>query len=277
MKNLGFGIRFLVAAVFIALCGFLLFLGYQSYQREARPEPDLAQSGGRNGVGQTLVEELDQALEKPQAQPGRYRIIEDKNLFSPQREAWKDETVVEAAPEEVPLEAKPQRKDVKLYGLFAMKDKKFAIVGLPRIPLRNKRHVMNEGETVANNDPDRFLSYTLLSIREDSVLMKDQAGERFLIRLETSDAPSAVAAAQASPAAPGDNPTSIIVTSSAKADSAGGGEQTTETKPSGGRKSAYGGKPSPSMMSEERRDQLVRQGTLVKVRTPMGFMYKYAE
>jgi len=272
MKTIRFGTRFFTAALFLVFSFVILFLSFRIYERESIFIP-IAPKNNESEPYLLLAQELEQAMEQSQVQPSRYRVISDRNLFTPERKAWSEPEPEPEEPQE--LIAKVKRTDVQLYGIFRMKDKKYAILGLPLLKAAYPKFTVLEGETVVSENQDtsseqkndEISSYTLMSILDDHVVMKDNTGEKFEVFYEPKNNVTPVSTAAASTS-------SIVVTS--QASSSENSQSGSQVKPiSGAVTKKEGAQVDPGLIPKQKREQMIRDGSLIKVKTPFGDMYKY--
>ena len=270
MKTLRFGTRFVVATLLLGLAGGVLFWAVQAYQRESRT--DLTAQGARKETPSNprLAQELEQAMGQPKVQPSRYRVIEDRNLFTPERKMWSPPEPEKKDDEKTEI-VEAQRTDVQLFGTFRMNDTRYAILGLPLLRRAYPRYTVAEGETLTSEDAENSpepVSYTLVAIEDDHILVRDYAGKTFKVSHENKrNGPSFSTAAASSP--------SVVVTSQA-APPASAARSTPQTNTGPGVVTTEkGDRAKPGLVSKEKREQMVRDGSMVKVKTPFGTMYKY--
>ncbi len=270
-----------LAFLFLFLGLVILFFDRQTYRHYAGAEikgehKELPAKAGT--AVQATIKELRSKLEKSRIGAQRYAVAADKNLFSPERKAWRP-PAPKPKPEagqskEAPPVAAPTRRDVVLYGTYIAGKQKKAILYFKRF---RKGHLrLAEGEEARDGD-ERAASrpgspvYKVLKVEARSVVLQDARGREFTIGLYDNKKR---------------RPAKTVNKANIKVEKAVVPKPgAIKTGKSGGRPGTVAGKSTSGSepvltardirkLSREDKEALVAKGVLKKLSTPFGPVYK---
>lgn len=164
------GPHLFLTLVLIILGGVMLGLSVRGYKDYSQRDIE-AQDISSNASMQVTPLELQAMFELTrEAADGEYEIVAQKNLFSPEREAWKpppreEEEVVDTRPARAP---RVNPRDFKLYGITSFREEKKALVYYQQSSETNRHSLLREGES-ASFGQDENQTYQVVSIDQESV------------------------------------------------------------------------------------------------------------
>lgn len=174
-----------VFTLFALLAVVNLLLSFGIYQR-TRDSVVTDVRGNSNQSESTrsdiAVSDLKTLLGQSPLRRNSYQLIGDKNLFSPERTAWQSPVVDKAEAGDVVV-SPVSRSDVALYGIFKLGEKKGALLEFTSLKKDQRKKTMFPGDTVSSPGDRKKRSYTLLSVKPASVVIKDQNGVVFNVDL----------------------------------------------------------------------------------------------
>ncbi|MCK5916429.1 MAG: hypothetical protein KAG92_09845, partial [Deltaproteobacteria bacterium] len=145
-----------LSLLFLVLAMVALFFDRQTYKHYSGAEIIASQKHpvAAGTSVQTTIKELAAKLNKPRVEASRYAVAADKNLFSPNRQAWQA-PVAKAAPVEEGEDPKapaaaPTRRDVILYGTYISGKTKKAMLSFKRF--RKGQMLVAEGEEAKDEE-----------------------------------------------------------------------------------------------------------------------------
>lgn len=186
---------FLPLAVFV-LGVFLLSTAWGVYTQKAnRPLPDAHVQPGSKEV--PSVRELRSMLsESPAEKDENLDMIAEKNLFTPQREAWqpppKEDPDQDGQGQENGRSSNEaagrvreiHRSKIRLYGTAMTDSGKNALMYMDPFQTDNKHFVAHEGDVLRDaGQRGKWLFFRVISIRRNSVALEDPGGETFDVGL----------------------------------------------------------------------------------------------
>jgi len=270
-----------LAFLFLFLGLVILFFDRQTYRHYAEAEikevhKELPTKAGT--AVQATIKELRSKLEKTRIGAQRYDVAANKNLFSPERKAWRP-PAPKPKPEpnqskEAPPVVAPTRRDVVLYGTYIAGKQKKAILYFKRF--RKGRLRLAEGDEARDGDEKAASRpgspvYKVLKVEAKSVVLQDARGREFTIGLYDNKKRRPVKTA---------NKPSIQVEKVAVS------KPVVAAKPkvsNSGNIVNNAGKSGPKLtardirkLSMEEKNTLVSKGVLKKIETPFGPIYKKA-
>ncbi|MBN2705123.1 MAG: hypothetical protein JXR89_01630 [Deltaproteobacteria bacterium] len=257
--------------IFLLLGLLVLVFDRATYKRYSSGEFDFTARDGALGAAtavQTTLKELASKLDKVKVAPAGYEVVGDKNLFAPERQAWQppapapaDVKPGDAVPVPVPA---PERRDVILYGTYLAGANRKALLDFKRF--RDGKRLLAEGREARDEESGRSPApaYTLLKVEARKVVLKDERGAEFEVglydnkqRRPLTTANQANIQVEAAEVAP------VAVSATGGAVSGGGAAAKPVLSAGDIRK-----------LSIEEKDNLVKQGELIKHSTPFGPVYK---
>jgi len=269
MKAKRYGYRELVTALLLLLVAVSLFFAWRAFRQESSQHEAELRAQGEEG-GALVVDELAASLALPKAVDGRYQIIEEKNLFSPERKAWQ-------APPAAPAGTEPEQKimppsslakgEIVYYGSYTKGDLKYAILGFKKLRIQRGKVILAEGET-AKDEQGAALWYTLRKVTPLAAVLENNQGQIYTVGLfdhesrnpkQTKNTTEIKVAASEPPKAVA----TVVETAAAKEDAK---KKEAEANP-------YTTS-SLAKMPEGEKEALVQAGKLKKVNTPMGVIYQ---
>lgn len=262
MKSGFFSLRYMVTLVLIMISVGLLYWSWKTYDLEIEvPINGTRQINSTKHLNE--LKELSAMMNKPRGSKTGHEVIAEKNLFSKDRSEWQ-----QPAAQQVQNQAgQIMRHDVILYGIFKSGDREMAILGLPRISSGSKKFILAAGENVKSPPDKPPFSYTLVSIKDKAVTVKDQAGAIFSVGLyDHKRTPSS----RRPPAHLSKSGTKVVTTKVQGSAAPAGGI----VRPGGPAPSAAKAEKSISSMSKREKEALVKKGQLKKVSTPFGTLYR---
>ena len=245
----------LLVVLFLGV-GFNAVLAIRAYQQHRQ----LNGSGfdrveqGQDAPG-TLVKDLNALLDQPALRRTVYEGIENRNLFSQDRTAWKPPVEESGELEETFSEAR--RTDVVLYGTFVSQGRLGALVEFPHLEEKLQHQRMFDGDTVVST-AKKNKSYTIVRVKEDSIIVKDQSAVVFRIELYENKKKNRRSAAVAK--------TSITVEK-------GDGKDVGSAVVAGKSRAEAAAEVVHQRQAQARQDEMVKSGELRKVNTPFGTAY----
>ena len=261
MNSRFFSLRYVVTLILIMISVGLIYWSWKTYDQEIEvPINGTRQINSTKHLNE--IKELSAILNKPRGARSGHDVIADKNLFSQEREEWVNPVTEQQA--EHP--SKVKRTDVVLYGIYRSGGESIAILGLPRIAENNKKFLLTAGDK-ADSQPGRPpFSYTLVSIEEEGVTVRDHNGAVFSVGLyDHQRSPSLPRAA----IPPGGSGVKVVTTKPSPNANKGGGV----VRPDSG-KTPNGITKPVNAMSKAEKEAMVKQGKLKKVSTPFGTLYR---
>jgi hypothetical protein len=112
-----------------------------------------------------------------------FEVVAQKNLFSPDREAWEPPPLRDGQEQTAPVRSRRvSAGDFRLYGITFFKDEKMALIYDQRLPENSRNRLVLEGETVYHELDGGGEAYRVVSIGADSVTL-EAAGDLFEIWL----------------------------------------------------------------------------------------------
>jgi hypothetical protein len=183
---------FSIALLFLAslALGAVTIVTYVRESGREMRDPLQTESEARETV---TAKELQALFQGTKAQGSRYAVISDRNLFSPEREAWEP-----PPPPKDPVEEKEPPKpaepvnpnDVHLHGTSIVDNAAgLAVLDFNRFLSPNKRRVVEEGEVVRDDGArgENFY-YRIKSIEPTKVVIEDPQQRSFDVELFASRA-----------------------------------------------------------------------------------------
>ncbi|MBN2333123.1 MAG: hypothetical protein JXO49_03335 [Deltaproteobacteria bacterium] len=190
MKNITY--RHAISLFFLLLGSLVLLAGRQLYRRAVTPV-FYQQSGQLSAEEEPdaprLIKELRTLLVKNPLASDMYQVVAEKNLFAANREAWAPPTAFAADGDDGEEREADDgdgegRRDVILYGTMIANDTKKALLEFKRFRRDKPKRLVSEGETVASELGQRKYLYTLVEVKQTSVVVKEGlGGETFTIPL----------------------------------------------------------------------------------------------
>ena len=166
------GPHFFLTLIFILLGVLMLILsvrGYKDYSQRDIEADDLAYNDSPRVTFQELEMMFGLSLDSAGTD---YQVVAQKNLFSPEREAWqapeRQEEEVDTRPARSPR-VNPQ--DFKLYGITRFQDERKALVYYQHSSQDNKHSLLREGES-AQFGTDDHEAFQVEKIDQESVSIK---------------------------------------------------------------------------------------------------------
>lgn len=161
-------------ALFFAVLGMMaLGLNYRSYKQFS--QKDISSYNAGNGQEQAVtMQELRPLMETSgESSAGDYEIIVEKNLFSPERKAWKPaEGSQEETAEPVSAAQRVNAREFRLYGVTLTDQEKMALVYYQRLPENSRQRVVSEGEAVYSDREGGDQIFRVVSIEPESVTIE---------------------------------------------------------------------------------------------------------
>ncbi len=269
----GIGFREGAVVLMLLFAVAVLFLSWRAYKQEAEILT-VSQGREKKSTSAVVLEELESLLARPKSAAARYHIIAERNLFSPKRRAWAPPP---AAPEtknekpETPKPPPPTEDELIYFGSFITGETQYAIVGAPRIRSANDEYVVTVGDVIV--DPKRKTrSYTILEITREMIVVKDHNNYTFMIGLLDHDRKGQVATKNS------ENVT-ISKTENPNTQNVLVSVGTKENENSSNKESQNAAKlpKDYDTLPDSKKEQLVEQGLLKKMKTPFGTVYKPAK
>jgi len=171
--------------IFVALLVVVLncAVAYNLYQRGAQLPPAVSTVAvGAAAERPAVSGELSVLLAPHKVASGQYKIIEEKNLFSAQRQAWQPEKPVSSAAVP-PTGGAPKRGDVVLDATFDVAGRKGAILRFLRFSKQLQRQRLYQGQEAVDTTRGKNIRYSLLKVEKDLVRVRDQYGKVFDVGL----------------------------------------------------------------------------------------------
>ncbi len=113
-----------------------------------------------------------------------FDVIVDKNLFSPDREAWKAPLTVDD-PQDTPPTATRSRirpQEVQLHGVINSQGQKMALINHQKLPEQSRSRLVSEGETVYLNRKGDDEKFEIIAIERESITVS-AGGDTFQVGL----------------------------------------------------------------------------------------------
>lgn len=265
MKKFNYGIRHYIAAGLLVLAGVAVAFSWQEFSQES--QVSLSTPSPAEPKQAALIEkEVASRLARSKAVGARYRIIEEKNLFSEDREPWRKPPPPPKKPEKKkpkpppPPPPPPPPGTVIYYGSFVSEGERYAIVRFPKMPsgeYARKELVMKEGETAWEiKRPEGGQYYTLVSVTRRYLEVRDNKGRQYRVGLFDHNRPQVAST----------TPNKVSITTTAAKD------KPAASTSSGG--SASKAPDSSNALSKDDKEKLVEQGLMKKIITPFGPVYR---
>lgn len=263
---------FVVGALFV-LGGLILALAGRAYlvQSQARIVHDPVE---QREDAELALRELETLFEPQTAAGQRYAAIAERNLFTPDRRAWvPPPQESDPAPEPAPVEAPPPPpglRNVRLYGTQITSEGGAALLYFGSFSSKNKHRLVREGE-MARDEGDRQV-FQVVRVSRDSVTLSDSHDREFEVGLfdhqrvvaESPSAPVAQPSVQVGGGtAPAPDPVQTVEDPPAAA-----AEQAAPEAPPRAQMLPFGQQP------DEEMERLVEQGTMRRINTPFGTIYR---
>lgn len=173
----------LFMGLIVVLTGVNLFVAMDIYRGNSEPEVLPCLSGAECAAPSSGVNVNDIRTLLTQNLPRRatYQIIATKNLFSAKRAAW-HAPVAETVRSRT-VSAQARRTNVVLFGTFSREGKMGAMLEFSNLKPGQNRKTLYPGETITLNAGRKKASYTLVSVDQTSVAIKDQSGAVYRLDL----------------------------------------------------------------------------------------------
>ncbi len=199
MKKLGLRQILIAAAVLIVLVNGAV--AYRLYHRAAQVPPSAAATAVATAPAEksAVSRDLTVLLAPHKAVPTQYKVIEDKNLFSPQRIAWHPPKPTIPAPGKANGTVAPKRGDVVLDATFTVGSRHGAMLRFLRFSKQLQYQRLYQGQEAADTTRSKNIRYTLLKVEKDRVRIKDQYGKEFDVSLYDNKNHTAATTAAATP------------------------------------------------------------------------------
>ncbi len=184
------------------MCIFLFFLGLglvmlavsvRGYKEYSQRDIRALEHQGRS-ANQVSIQDLRAMFEYHGSSGADYRIISQKNLFSPDRQAWEPPPDKGEAKETVARGPKVDSGSFRLYGVTTTQNKKMALIYCQMLAGGNKHRLAGEGEKIHDPD-DGSVIYEVLHIDQESVTLQS-GSEIFEVSLYGHDRQIAETAGQ---------------------------------------------------------------------------------
>ncbi|WP_321531242.1 hypothetical protein [uncultured Desulfuromonas sp.] len=254
MKKLS--LRTVVLVVLLLGVVLNVALALRVYQRNRHIDSSTtSRSQQSSEASGSLVKDLNALLSPPTFRHTVYEGIENRNLFSQTRTAWKPPIDEDEEPEET--FSKARRTDVVLYGTYLSQGRLRALVEFPHLEEKLRRQRLFAGEQVTSNAKKKK-SYTIVSVKDDSITVKDQNAVVFRVGLYDAKKKPHRSAAVAK--------TSITVE---KDDRNEGGSSVVAGKS----RAESAAEVVHQRQAKARQEQMIKSGELRKVTTPFGTAY----
>jgi len=258
--------------LFLLATAALAYASWQSYHHGVN-QPLPTANGQQEDPAILLPEELRALFADVPPPVSQFSDVADKNLFSPDRKAWTPPPPApkpkkEAKPEEpAPPPPPPGDPRVRLYGTTITPDTQTALLFFERFSSKQKHRIVQVGDTVSDDGDRGEKNYFILKkLEQDKATLEDPEGYEHVVGLFDHQRKSP-------PPAPKPDPESKPV----PVNDATSAPYTGET-PENGDPSEPAGEPIRHMEdipeSLEEREQLVKEGRLLKFDTPFGDMYR---
>ncbi len=172
------GPQLFMSLIFVCLGLIMLVLSVRGYKEHSQKDIVALDSAS---ISETRVtrDELRSMFEFTRGSGGDHELIVQKNLFTPDREAWQPPPPRDEEEKETVSASRLNPGDFKLYGITLSGSEKKALVYCQNLPDRNKHRLVSEGETVEHEEREIF---TVASIDGDSVTL-ELGGESLRIGL----------------------------------------------------------------------------------------------
>jgi hypothetical protein len=177
------GPHLFLSLIFLGLGVIVLALGVKEYKEYSQREIRNSETSARQEPN--LSPEELQAMFGTSGDPAgdEFEVVAEKNLFSPDREAWEP-----PPPRDDQVEDKPVRtqrinpKEFKLYGVTFAGDEKTALIYYQRLPESSRNRLVSEGETIYQERNGGDAAFKVVSIEAESVTL-EASGDSFEVGL----------------------------------------------------------------------------------------------
>ena len=196
----------------------------------------------------------------------QYGTVAEKNLFSPDRREWAPPPPA-ATEETMPEHAlpAPQTQRVRLYGTIISQDIETALLYFEQFSSPRKHRIMEVGETVWDESNDgNDASFVLVRLEKDLAVLEDQLGLEHVVRLYDHQRKPVESVAH------------VLLDKLARHDAAVSPRppsEASETDDENGPIRRMEDIPK----SLEEREQLAREGRLLRINTPFGPVFRPVE
>jgi len=167
------GPHLFITLLFLGLGLVMLALSFRGYKEHSQQEI-LVSDSAATSVSQLSIQDLQAMFDlSPLSTAAEHEIIARKNLFSPDRQAWRPPPSREDAGEERAA-AQTRTADpgaFRLYGITASTNEKIALIYYEHLSNNNKHRLVREGDVVYS-DRHGGIAYRVISIGQDKVTLE---------------------------------------------------------------------------------------------------------
>lgn len=260
--------RLLLAMIFFCLGLVLTVVGFSRYSSVSWQEPDHMESSSLpdSSLSMDSLEAMFNSSVGPDL--NQFDFVVEKNLFSPDREPWQsvvDERFREPADSVQGFSLNPN--EFRLYGIAILGEERSALVYYQRLPEKYRHRLIKEDEPVYELPEGGSEVFRIREIHDDLVVIEsgDQAFEVSLFGHER----------QTQDQAPSPPPTSEPDEGSTLQET-DTGPQTMPGLPEILRQMGQEGREIDPGKTLEELDKEVEQGTMIRLDTPFGPVYRPA-
>jgi len=195
MKTLASALRspqILLPLALFGVGGLIISTAWDLYEDQARHQLPSAQVQARSNGSPSVAEIRSMLAGSPGMDDENLELIAQKNLFTPDREAWQPPKQDESeqggnenskSQKRTPHRQIPRSK-IRLYGTTITDSEKTALVYMEPFASKHKYHMVHEGEEIRDaGDRGEWLYFKVLSINNHAVALQDPEGESFEIGL----------------------------------------------------------------------------------------------
>jgi len=169
--------------IFLGLGFIVLALSFKAYLDYSRHEILVEDDSSRHNPD-LFTEDLLAMLDVSTDSSGdEFEVLVEKNLFSPEREAWEAPPPSDDQQPAAPVRGRRiNPADFRLYGITISRHEKMALIYYQRLPEGSRNRLVHEGEIVYQDRDGGNEAYRLVSIGTDSVTL-EAGGKSFEIWL----------------------------------------------------------------------------------------------
>ena len=177
------GPHLFMSLIFLGLGLVVLGLSVRGYKEHSQKEIVASETAARLDSGIT-AEELHVMLGASRvSSPEGFEVVAEKNLFSPDRRAWQPPPPRDDQEEQVPARAqRVNPREFRLYGVTFSGDEKMALVYYQRLPENARNRLVSEGETVYHERDGGTEVFRVASIGTEAVTLEAN-GDSFEVGL----------------------------------------------------------------------------------------------